>query len=76
MTEAILAFYSRNTWSNFHSRKTNNTIHWVLQLLGCILAIVGTLLLYVPRKNHFGTLHSKTGNLIYSTKTSVVITNK
>lgn len=67
MTEAILAFYSRNTWSNIHSKRTKNSIHWILQLIGAVLAIVGTLLLYVPRKRHFSTLHSQTGKCFYFT---------
>lgn len=61
MTESILSFYTENSWSVIHASKTKRTIHWVLQVIGSIFAIIGTWVLYVGRRRHFSTLHSITG---------------
>lgn len=61
MSEAILALYSQNSWSYFHSTRTKRNLHWIIQVVASIFAIVGTLLLYVGRKRHFMTIHSLTG---------------
>lgn len=61
MAESILVIYSTNSWSFFHSSKTKRTIHWMIQVVGSIFAIAGTVILYLPRKRHFATIHSVTG---------------
>lgn len=61
MAEAILALYASNGWSFFHSARTKRNIHWIMQVIGSTMAIVGTIILYPQRPIHFKTVHSVTG---------------
>lgn len=61
MAEAILTLYASNGWSFFHSPRTKRNIHWIIQIIGSIMSIVGTLILYPKRTTHFNTIHSVTG---------------
>lgn len=61
MAEAIMTLYSSNCWSFFYAPKTKRTIHWIMQVVGSSLAIIGTVILYPTRKSHFKTIHSITG---------------
>lgn len=61
MAEAILTLYSSNGWSFFHSPNTKKTLHWVLQVVGSVMAIAGTVILYPKRTKHFLSIHSITG---------------
>lgn len=61
MAEAILTLYSSNSWSFFHSTKTKRTLHWVIQVIGSICAISGTVILYPTRRKHFYSIHGITG---------------
>lgn len=65
MTQAILAFYSENVWSKQHTRQTQKTIHWVLQTVGSLAAILGIIIEYIGRsqksKPHFSSTHSTIG---------------
>lgn len=65
MTQSILAFYSENVWSKQHTRKTQKTLHWILQGLGSSAAIVGMIIEFINRwqsnKNHFTSTHSILG---------------
>lgn len=61
MAEAILAFYATTSWSRFHSRRTKNNIHWIMQVVGSILSIAGCIVEYRDRRTHFRSIHSMTG---------------
>lgn len=56
-----MGLYSENSWTFHHSKKTKNTMHWVMQLVGSVFAIAGTLVLYQNRRRHFRSIHSITG---------------
>lgn len=61
MAEAILTLYESNCWSFFHTPKTKRRIHWIMQTIGSLMAIVGTAILVPQRKSHFMTIHAITG---------------
>lgn len=61
MAEAILTLYSSNCWSFFHTPKTKRSIHWIMQVVGSLMAIVGTTILYPQRTIHFKSIHAITG---------------
>lgn len=61
MAEAILALYSNNCWSFFNSSRTKRNLHWIIQVIGSIMAIVGTVILMPGRLSHFKTIHGITG---------------
>lgn len=65
MAEGMLSLYSGNSWTLLNTRETKNTIHWVLQFFGSILAIAGTLIetVYLNRRkrNHIKGIHSLLG---------------
>lgn len=65
MTEAIMAFYAHNVWSKQHIRKTQRTLHWLLQAIGSGMAIAGMIIEFVSRdqagKSHFKSTHSIVG---------------
>ncbi|XP_055300573.1 probable transmembrane reductase CYB561D1 [Sitodiplosis mosellana] len=61
MAEAILTLYSSNCWSFFYAPKTKRTLHWLIQVIGSLMAIVGTTVFYSTRQFHFQTTHSITG---------------
>lgn len=60
-----MSFYSENVWSNGLSRQSKRTIHWILQAVGSILAIIGSILEFISRwqkgKVHFNSTHSVLG---------------
>lgn len=62
MAEAIMVFYSPNSWSYFLSHKTKKHLHWILQLIAAIFIITGNVIISVIRTTpHFRTVHSITG---------------
>lgn len=61
MAEAILTLYSSNSWSSFHTKRTKRNMHWIIQVIGSTMAIVGTAILIPDRVTHFNTVHSVTG---------------
>lgn len=61
MTEAILAFYSQNIWSTYHTRYTRKTFHWILQTIGSLAAIAGMIIEFVNKQRHFQSTHSILG---------------
>lgn len=65
MAEAILIYYSSNSWSSVLSRKTKSTLHLVLQVLGSGLAIFGVFLAIWWRDWRItfwnGSLHAQLG---------------
>lgn len=65
MAEAILVYYTPNSWSYFLSYKTKKHLHWILHLIGAIFIISGNVLISVIRTTpHFATVHSITGLLL------------
>lgn len=65
MTEAMMVFYSSNSWSHFHEHNTKKHIHWILQLMATVCIIVGNCVVTVVRTTpHFKTFHAITGKLI------------
>lgn len=61
MTEAILAFYSQNVWSQPHTRQVKKTLHWVLQAIGSLAAITGMIIEFMNKSRHFQSTHSILG---------------
>lgn len=65
MAEAILLFYSGNTWSQALLNPQRRTVHWVLQVIGSLCVIVGICLEYywrdINNKRHFHDTHSILG---------------
>lgn len=66
MTEAILTLYASNGWSFFHSPRTKRNIHWIIQVIGSTMAIIGTVILYPKRTEHFNTVHSIAGYISFA----------
>lgn len=62
MAEAILTFYSENSWTRIAKRETKIWLHIILQVVGSALAIYG-IAIYIDSKtrNHFQSMHAKTG---------------
>lgn len=60
-----MAFYSENVWSSGLSRQSKRTIHWILQLVGSSMAIIGATLEFISRdqkgKVHFKSTHAILG---------------
>lgn len=65
MAEAILALYSGNTWSRLHTTKTKRRIHWILQVIGSAMIIVGLVYEYNLHRRHFRDIHAITGKSYY-----------
>ena len=62
MTEAIMVFYTPNSWSFFHSHSTKKHLHWILQSIAAIFIITGNVIITVIRTTpHFKTMHAITG---------------
>lgn len=62
MAEAIMVFYTPNSWTLFHSYRTKKHLHWVLQLIAAIFIITGNIIISVIRTTpHFKTTHAVTG---------------
>lgn len=62
MAESILAIYSTNSWSFFHTVKVKRRIHWIIQTLGALFIISGITAKYIQREDlsldHITTTHS------------------
>ncbi|XP_058815762.1 transmembrane reductase CYB561D2-like [Topomyia yanbarensis] len=65
MAEAILLFYSRNSWSQVLRQPERRTAHWVLQVIGSVCIVVGIALEFywrdINNKPHFHETHSILG---------------
>lgn len=65
MVEAILVYYTPNSWTYFLSHKTKKHLHWILHLVGAMFIIAGNVLISVIRTTpHFATIHAITGSVI------------
>lgn len=61
MAEAIMTLYATNGWSFFHSPRTKRNIHWIIQVIGSTMGIMGTVILIPKQKHHFESAHAITG---------------
>lgn len=65
MAQAILTFYPENVWSKKFTRNQKRTLHWMLQVIGSMAAIIGMITEYVGReqkgKSHFKSTHALFG---------------
>lgn len=63
-----MTLYKENVWSKNHSRQTQRTLHWVMQLIGSMTAFAGISCEFIGHVNgttfytgHFTTRHSVIG---------------
>lgn len=69
MAEAIMVFYTPNSWTYFHSYKTKKHLHWILQLIATIFIITGNVIISTIRTTpHFKTVHAITGRNYFREK--------
>lgn len=65
MAEAILTFYSENSWTKMTKRSTKRYLHVILQIIGSGMAIVGIVIYIIDRgdrgKAHFNSTHGILG---------------
>lgn len=62
MLEGIMMFYSENVWSSHINKPAKRCIHWIIQVMGSLLALSGILVKYVNNNGkHFHTTHSTIG---------------
>lgn len=65
MAEAILSFYSENSWTKMTKRTTRKYLHVILQIIGSAMAIAGIIIYIIENGNrgrvHFGTTHGLLG---------------
>lgn len=57
-----MMFYSENVWSSQFSKQTKRCVHWIIQVIGSLLALSGILVKYLSNNGkHFQTIHSTIG---------------
>ncbi|XP_020286769.1 uncharacterized protein LOC109856186 [Pseudomyrmex gracilis] len=61
MSEAIIVLASDNILTGCLSRRANKHLHWILQVIGLILNLVGVGIVYFNRTQHFKSIHAITG---------------
>lgn len=62
MLEGIMMFYSENVWSSQFNKLTKRRVHWIIQVIGSLLALSGICIKYVYNDGkHFQTIHSTIG---------------
>ncbi|XP_061720620.1 uncharacterized protein LOC133527576 [Cydia pomonella] len=61
MSQGILALSNFNSWSIYFKRRHRRCIHWALEFIGAILAIVGSIEVIIYKQEHFNTLHGILG---------------
>lgn len=68
MTQAILALYSQNVLSQHNSRNIQRRIHWIMQLIGSLMAIAGIIIEFNSTyiDSHFNSLHAILGLIAIS----------
>lgn len=63
MAVAILSLSTANNWSIPLSRKHRLRAHWILQLLGSALGIIGSALEINNKTVHFNSVHGQLGKI-------------
>lgn len=66
MAQGILSLSSRNGWLSSLQLLQRRRLHWVLQLTGSGLAIVGSAIMIKQKNVNFNTIHGKLGKLYYN----------
>lgn len=65
MAEAILSFYSENSWTKMTKRSTKRYLHVILQIIGSGMALTGIFIYIIDRENrgkiHFNSTHGILG---------------
>ncbi|XP_013191503.1 uncharacterized protein LOC106135685 [Amyelois transitella] len=61
MAEGILSLSPDNGWSSFMKLRDKKRAHWILQIVGSVLAIIGTVMEIMQKNVHFDSLHGKYG---------------
>lgn len=63
MAEGIMALYSANSWSYFHSKDTKRLVHLIVLVGATILILVGNSIKIANTSSvkHFKSIHSITG---------------
>lgn len=65
MAQATLSLTSQNGWSTRLKLVDKRRAHWILQLVGSIMAIVGSIIKSLDKPVNFNTLHGKFGKSKY-----------
>lgn len=67
MAEAIMTYYKANTYTLFTHKIQKNRIHWIMQAVGALFSIVGTVIEVIHReqsgRTHWSTPHSYYGEM-------------
>lgn len=63
MAQAILSLSPHNGWSAHLRLVDKRRAHWILQILGSVLAIVGSFYKILDKSVHWNTLHGQFGKL-------------
>ncbi|CAG4952700.1 unnamed protein product [Colias eurytheme] len=59
ITHGVLSLYSYNGWSASLSFRNRRRCHWILQTVGSLLAIVGSIVMMREKKTNFTSIHGK-----------------
>ena len=65
MSEGLLAHYRGNAWTQPCYRTEKTRTHWVLQLIGSLLGLIGIIVKIALEHNHFYTAHGRLGKRVY-----------
>lgn len=65
MAEAILSLSPHNGWTANLKLVHKRRIHWILQIMGSGLAIVGSFIKILDKSVHWNTLHSQFGKYTF-----------
>lgn len=61
MAEAILSLSPDNGWSSKLTLVDRRRAHWILQVVGSLLAIVGSIIKFLDKNTHWTTYHGQFG---------------
>ncbi|XP_059061857.1 uncharacterized protein LOC131854732 [Achroia grisella] len=61
MAEAILCLSPDNSWTASYRVIDKRRAHWILQIVGSVLAITGSFLKFADKTTHWNSLHGKFG---------------
>ncbi|XP_037928190.1 uncharacterized protein LOC119662608 [Teleopsis dalmanni] len=61
MAEGLMAHYRSNAWSQLCYRPEKTRLHWILQLIGSIVGIIGIGIKICLENKHFYTIHGVLG---------------
>lgn len=61
MSEGLMAYYRGNVWTQVCHRPEKARLHWVLQLCGSIIGLIGIVIKMCLEEAHFHTRHGMIG---------------